>query len=235
MKILIHFIVRQDVLSNLIKMKSVDLIFKTLDKIVPTLQVPLIELVEARTKDPFKVLIATLLTARTKDELTVKLLPNIFKYAGTPNQLKTIDITKLEKLLYPIGFYKTKAKYLKKLPYVLDEKFGGVIPQTVEALIELPGVGRKTANLVVSVAFHKPAICVDVHVHRISNRLGLIKSKNPLDTEMQFRKKLDVKYWNKINNYFVAYGQSICTPVSPFCSACKIKKYCKRVGVKKSR
>lgn len=216
-------------------MRNVNAIFKILDNIVPTLQVPLIELVQSKTNDPFKVLVATILTARTKDELTAKLLPNIFKYAGTPTQLKKISQEKLEQLLYPIGFYKTKAKHLKELPLVLEREFSGIIPDTVDSLIKLPGVGRKTANLVVAVAFKKPAICVDVHVHRITNRLGLLKTKNPLETEMELRKNLPIKYWFKINNYLVAYGQSICTPISPFCSVCKIKKYCKQVGVKKSR
>lgn len=216
-------------------MKYVDEIFNSLGEIVPTLQVPLIELVHARTNDVFKVLISTILTARTKDELTAKLLPKIFKRVGTISQLKKISQKDLEEVLYPIGFYKTKAKHLRQLPAVLESEFGGVIPDTVEELVKLPGVGRKTANLVVSVAFNKPAICVDVHVHRIVNRLGLIRSKDPYDTEMQLRKKLAVKYWQKTNQYFVAYGQSICTPVSPFCSTCKIKKYCKQVGVKKNR
>lgn len=216
-------------------MINVDAIFKSLDKIYPTLKVPVIELVEARTHDPFKILVATLLSARTKDELMIKRLPEIFKHAGTMSKLKKIPQNKLEKLIYPIGFYKTKTKHLKALPLVLEKQFNGVIPQTVEELIKLPGVGRKTANLVVTVAFKKPAICVDVHVHRISNRLGLLKTKNPLETEMKLRETLPKKYWLKINTYLVAYGQSICTPVSPYCSKCKIKKYCKRIGVKKSR
>ena len=217
------------------KMKNIDVIFKSLDKIYPTLKVPVIELVEARTHDPFKILIATLLSARTKDELMVKRLPEIFKHAGTPSQLKKISQNKLEKLIYPIGFYKTKTKHLKKLPLVLEKEFSGVIPDDVDSLIKLPGVGRKTANLVVTVAFKKPAICVDVHVHRITNRLGILKTKNPLETEMKLRKTLPKKYWLKINTYLVAYGQSICTPVSPYCSTCKIKKHCKRIDVKSSR
>jgi endonuclease III len=216
-------------------MKQVDSIFKILDKVVPNLQVPLIDLVEAKTHDPFKVLVATLLSARTKDELTIKLLPKLFESAGTISKLKKISIKKLEKLLYPIGFYKTKAKHLKLLPLVLEEKFGGVIPDDIDSLIELPGVGRKTANLVVVVAFKKPAICVDVHVHRITNRLGLLKTKTPFETEMKLRKTLPKKYWFEFNGIFVLFGKKICTPISPWCSKCPIREYCLRKGVDKSR
>ena len=134
-----------------------------------------------------------------------------------------------------MGFYKNKAKYLKELPAVLKQLFNNIIPQTVEELILLPGVGRKTANLVVAVGFQKPAMCVDVHVHRISNRFGYIKTKTPYESEMALRKKMPVKYWETYNSMIVAFGQNLCKPISPFCSKCPVKKYCNRVGITTSR
>jgi endonuclease III len=216
-------------------MKYVDEIFSTLDKIVPTLDVPIIELIESQTKDPFKILVATLLSARTKDQTTAEVCKRLFKVINTPADLTKKSVAQIEKLIFPVGFYKNKAKYLKKLPTVLQEEFQGIIPETVDELVRLPGVGRKTANLVVAVAFKKPAICVDIHVHRISNRFGWVKTKTPFETEMTLRKKLPSKYWLKINWYLVAYGQSLCTPISPWCSLCSIKKYCKQKNVTTTR
>ena len=132
----------------------------------------------------------------------------------------------IEKLIYPVGFYHDKARHLKELPKVLKEKFGGVLPNTVEELCELPGVGRKTANLTVAVGFDLPAICVDVHVHRITNRLGLIKTKTPFETEMTLRKILPVKYWKTWNSHLVSFGQSRCAPRNPDCAGCPIARYC---------
>ena len=146
-----------------------------------------------------------------------------------------LTLKEVETLIYPVGFYKTKARHLKQLPITLEKEFNNKIPETIEQLIQLPGVGRKTANLVRSIAFRKPAICVDVHVHRICNRLGYLKTKNPYETEMALRKKLPKKYWERINVLFVAFGQTICKPVSPFCSKCPVKQYCNQVGIKKSR
>ena len=216
-------------------MKHVDKIFRQLDAIVPTLDVPVIELVESQTQDPFKILVATILSARTKDQTTAEVCKRLFKAVHTAKDLQKKTVKHIEKLIYPVGFYKNKAKYLKALPAALDEEYNGVIPQTVEELVKLPGVGRKTANLVVAVAFKKPAICVDIHVHRISNRFGWVKTKTPFETEMELRRILPKKYWLKINWYLVAYGQSICTPVSPHCSVCTLKKYCPQIGVTKTR
>ena len=164
-------------------------------------------------------------------------------FAGLPIK-KAVEIASLgkkftqkeiEKLIYPVGFYKTKAKHLKQLPIILKQEFNNKIPETIEELIKLPGVGRKTANLVVTIAFNKPGICVDTHVHKIMNRIGYIETKTPYETEMRLRDKLPKKYWKTINSILVAFGQNLCTPISPHCSNCPINKYCNRLGVKKSR
>ena len=211
---------------------DIDSIYKILNKTVKDYKVPIVDLVEARTKDPFKILVTTILSARTKDEVTARASVSLFKKVSVPKDINKLTIKQIEKLIYPVGFYKNKAKYLKKLPVVLKEKFNNKIPRTIEELIELPGVGRKTANLVMAVAFKIPAICVDVHVNRIMNRFGYIRTKNPLETEMALRKKLPKKYWLKINYIIVAFGQNLCKPINPKCDVCPVYKYCKRVGVK---
>lgn len=191
---------------------------------------PIIELIEAQTHDPFCVLIGTILSARTKDQCTAGAVRRLFACAGkklfSVEDLERLGVAELEKLIYPVGFYRDKARHLKELPRVLKEKFGGVLPRTVEELCELPGVGRKTANLTVAVGFDLPAICVDVHVHRICNRLGLIKTKTPFETEMTLRKILPVKYWKTWNSHLVSFGQTRCSPLRPDCIGCPIKKYC---------
>ena len=215
--------------------EKIQKIYDILKKEVKKLDVPVAELIKAQTKDPFKILVSTILSARTKDETTAEVSNRLYKKVKTPNDLKKLTVKQIGKLIYPVGFYKTKARHLKQLPSVLDSEFGGRIPQTIEQLTVLPGVGRKTANLVLSVAFNKPSITVDVHVHRILNRIGYIKTKDPLETEMILRKNLPKNMWKVTNRIFVPYGQAICRPISPHCSECKIYKYCKRVGVKTSR
>ncbi|MBN1175346.1 endonuclease III [Candidatus Woesearchaeota archaeon] len=216
-------------------LKTLKKVFLNLQTFTSDLPVPLVELTMIQTNDPFKVLVATILSARTKDSLTITILPKLFEKVKTIDDLKKIKQEQLEKLIYPIGFYKNKAKFLKQLPKALDEKFNGVIPQIVEEVVLLPGVGRKTANLVVSVGFDKPAICVDTHVHKIMNRFGFLETKNPLETEMELRKKLPQNMWQETNRIIVAFGQYQCVPVSPKCSSCPVKKYCERKGVMKSR
>ena len=190
-------------------------------------EAPVIELIEAQTKDPFSVLVGTILSARTKDACTAGAVRRLFSNGGnTPEGLKRLEIGYLERLIYPVGFYRAKAKYLKELPEVLERRFAGVLPRTVEELCELPGVGRKTASLTVSVGFGLPAICVDVHVHRISNRLRLVDTKTPYETEMALRKLLPVKYWKTWNSHLVSFGQTRCAPLRPRCEGCPIRKYC---------
>jgi endonuclease III len=193
---------------------------------------PIVELIEAQTRDPFKILVATILSARTKDETTGAAVTKLFKKVHIPSDLNTLTIAEIEKLIFPVGFYHNKAIFLKELPAALNALFGGRIPDTVEELVQLPGVGRKTANLVVAVGFNKPAICVDIHVHRINNRLGYVKTETPFETEMTLRKILPKKYWITINSYMVSFGQHCCRPINPHCNECPIFKYCGRVGVK---
>ena len=170
-------------------------------------------------------------SSRTKDACTKGAVKRLFAEkrgkSFAPEDLERLSAAKIEKLIYPVGFYREKARHLKELPKVLKEKFGGVLPDTVEELCELPGVGRKTANLTVAVGFDLPAICVDVHVHRISNRLGLVETKTPFETEMALRETLPVKYWKRWNSHLVSFGQTRCGPVRPKCDGCPIRRLCK--------
>jgi len=202
----------------------------TLAQEVEKYQVPVVDLIAVQTRDPFKVLVATILSARTKDETTAKASARLFKKVSDLDSLASLDEATIAKLIYPVGFYKNKAKYLKQLPAAM-EQFGGRIPENVESLIRLPGVGRKTANLVVAVAFNKPAICVDTHVHRIMNIWGYVQTKTPLETEMALRQKLPEKYWIRINSILVAFGQATCKPVRPHCDRCIIANQCPQIGV----
>ena len=197
-----------------------------LKKAFHSVRAPIMELVAAQTHDPFRILLGTILSARTKDACTAAACGRLFGKVTTPDELRKIPLEDLERLIYPVGFYHEKARHLKALPDVLDAKFGGVLPQTIEGLCELPGVGRKTANLVVALGFDKPAICVDVHVHRITNRLGLISTKEPYDTEMALRQILPVRYWKTWNSYLVSFGQTRCTPRNPHCADCPISAFC---------
>jgi endonuclease III len=217
------------------KKVNINKVYSILKKEVKKYHVPVIELIEAQTKEPFKVLVATILSARTKDETTTLAAERLFKKVKKPKDFEKLSAKQIEKLIYPVGFYKNKAKYLKKLPIILKQEFNNKIPTTIEDLIKLPGVGRKTANLVVAVAFKKPAICIDIHVHRITNRLGYVNTKKPFETEKVLRKKLPMKYWTTFNTFLVAFGQNLCRPVSPWCSKCPIIQYCNQINVKETR
>lgn len=217
------------------KKVQINTIYSILKEEIKKYNVPIVDLIQVQTEDPHKVLIATILSARTKDETTSAVCEKLFKKVNKIQDLSKFSIIEIEKMIYPAGFYKTKAKHLKKLPEILAKEFCNIIPETVEELIKLPGVGRKTANLVVAVSFKKPGMCVDTHVHRIMNRFGYIKTKSPFDSEMALRKKLPLKYWEKINKILVAFGQHLCRPISPHCSKCPVYKYCNRVNVKTHR
>ncbi|MDD3178488.1 MAG: endonuclease III [Candidatus ainarchaeum sp.] len=206
--------------------KDIYEVYEILEESLKDYTIPLAEQIQVKTKKPFFVLIGTILSARTKDETTAKVCNKLFKKIKNFKDLEKIEIKKLEKLLYPVGFYKQKAEFLKKLPEVINNEFNEQIPSEIEDLIKLPGVGRKTANLVRSVAFNLPGICVDTHVHRIFNRIEFIKTENPLETEMVLRKKIPEDLWNKTNYLFVMLGQNICKPISPICRNCKINKFC---------
>ncbi|MDR3019771.1 MAG: endonuclease III [Treponema sp.] len=185
--------------------------------------------------DPWAVLVSTIISLRTKDEVTLVASERLLKKAKTPALLHDMKEAVIEKLIYPAGFYRNKTTSLKKIAKILLEQYDGKVPSTMDKLLALPGVGRKTANLVLVEAFDIPAICVDIHVHRISNRCGWLESKTPDDTEMILREILPGKYWKRINYLLVLYGQRVCRPVSPFCSQCVIRKYCERSGVVKAR
>ncbi|MBS3112826.1 endonuclease III [Candidatus Woesearchaeota archaeon] len=210
---------------------NIDKIYAILSKEVKKYKAPITEFVGAQTKEPEQVLMAAILSARTNDKITFKVVTKLFTKVKKIRDFEKFSVKEIEKLIYPIGFFRRKAKYLKELPYVFEKRFNSRLPSNVEELIELPGVGRKTANLVVAVGFNRPAICVDVHVHRIMNRLGYIKTKTPFETEIALREKLPLKYWIHINYLIVAFGQNLCTPLRPFCFKCPIYKYCKRIGV----
>lgn len=187
------------------------------------------------TKDPFRVLISCLLSLRTKDGVTLKASKRLFLVAKTPEEFLNLSTKKIEELIYPVGFYRVKAKRIKEISKILIERFGGKVPDNLEKLLTLPGVGRKTANIVITQGFNKYGIAVDTHVHRVSNRLGLVKTKTPEETEMELRKIIPKKYWIEFNDLFVSFGQNICTPISPKCSICPISKYCNKVGIKTHR
>ncbi|MBM9511422.1 exodeoxyribonuclease III [Desulfogranum marinum] len=210
---------------------NIDQAVSLLKKEVVNYQVPVVDLIAVQTKDPFKVLVATILSARTKDEVTAVAAQRLFAKAETLEQLAGLSVSQLEKIIYPVGFYRNKAKYLHALPQVLENEFKGEVPQSVEELLRLPGVGRKTANLVVAVAFKKPAICVDTHVHRIMNIWGYVTTKTPLQTEMELRRKLPQQYWLDINSLLVAFGQGLCKPQRPHCDQCVLEALCPKIGV----
>ncbi len=176
--------------------------------------------------DPYLVLISCILSLRTNDRTTYPATLRMLELAKTPHEMKAVKADDLAKAIYPVGFYENKAKQIIELSRQIDEELGGVVPDEIEDLIKFNGVGRKTANLVLSRGFNKPAICVDVHVHRIFNRLGYVNTKTPEETEFTLRKKLPVKYWIDINTLMVTHGQNVCKPIKPNCSVCPIAGHC---------
>ncbi len=200
---------------------------KTMNEVKPPRMTALRELHEAETDGPFSILIGTILSARTKDENTTKVVKKLFLKYKSARELSKAKVKDVEELIRSIGFYHVKAKRIIDVASIINSKYKGKVPSSLDELIQLPGVGRKTANCVLVYAYDKPAIPVDVHVHRISNRLGLVDTKTPEDTEIELMKKIPKKYWLEINDTFVMYGQNICKPVTPQCTVCKIKKSCK--------
>jgi endonuclease-3 len=185
--------------------------------------------------DPFRVLVACLLSLRTKDETTGPAAARLFALADTPERMLLLAARTIERAIYPVGFYRTKARVLREISRDLLARFGGAVPDDIDALLSLKGVGRKTANLVVTQGFNKPGICVDVHVHRISNRWGYVKTRTPEETEMALRRRLPRRYWIGYNDLLVSFGQNICLPVSPRCSECPLRRSCPRRNVLRSR
>ena len=186
-------------------------------------------------RDPFLILISTLLSLRTKDKTTREGGNRLFALARTPVAMLNLPLKKIEQAIYPVGFYRTKAKSILEICRRLIDDYGGGVPDSIDELVTLPGVGRKTANLVVTIGFGKPGICVDIHVHRISNRWGYISTKTPEESETVLRRTLPKQHWITYNDLLVPYGQNLCLPVSPLCSTCKLADMCDRVGVTRSR
>lgn len=196
---------------------------------------PSVTLISALKKTPYHILISTLISLRTKDQVTLEASMRLFEKADSIEELAKLSENEIAQLIYPCGFYKTKAARMIEICKILLTTNCGNIPDEIDELVKLPGVGRKTANLVVILGFNKPGICVDTHVHRISNRIGWVKTKTPEETEFALRKLLPAEYWRTINDYFVSYGQTICTPISPHCSVCKLNTVCHKNNVEKNR
>src|SRR4029077_20853918 len=231
---------------------SIGHVIRRLRREAPTWRATALALVADQWHDPFRVLIACLLSLRTKDETTGPAAsrlfppraqedppaprpPRLFALADTPERLRRLPPRTIERAIYPVGFYRTKARVLGDVSRDLIERFGGTVPDEIDALLTLKGVGRKTANLVVTQGFNKPGICVDVHVHRISNRWGYVSTRTPEETEMALRRRLPRRYWIGYNDLLVSFGQNVCLPVSPHCSRCPIRAGCPRKGVRRSR
>ena len=206
--------------------KILDGMKKTMFAVNPPRYTALERLHKVQTAKPFRILIATILSARTKDENTTKAADKLFELYGTPQKLAKAKVKDVEKVIKSVGFYHVKSKRIIEVANLILSKYNGKVPADIDKLVDMPGVGRKTANCVLVYAFEKPAIPVDTHVHRISNRLGLVDTKTPEETEMALREKIPKKYWLDINNTFVMYGQNICKPISPMCDVCKIRKTC---------
>lgn len=207
----------------------------TLRATMPDYPQPLIDGMGANSQTPFRILIATILSLRTKDTLTAIVAPRLFAAADTPAAMLQLPEERIAELIYPVGFYRTKARTIREVAELLLERYGGDVPQDLDALLALPGVGRKTANLVLTMGFGLPGICVDTHVHRICNRWGYVRTKTPEETELALRTKLPPEYWIAINGLLVTLGQNICHPTSPKCSVCPVFAYCARIGVTRSR
>ncbi len=216
------------------KLFNIHKVLKTLKKQVSTLDVPYIDAMSGVGRDPFKVLISCILSLRTQDRTTAAASERLFAIASNAEKMAGLSIDVIEKAIYPVGFYRVKAKQIKSLCTILVKKYNGAVPDTIDELLGFKGVGRKTANLVLTRGFDKYGICVDTHVHRITNRWGYVDTKTPEKTETALREKLPKKYWKDINGILVAFGQGVCKPISPQCDNCTIREYCKYSELSKS-
>jgi endonuclease III len=214
---------------------DIDKVMAALEEAVKAWDTPAVTIVSQRDHDPFKVLISCILSLRTKDTTTGAASARLFGLADTAEKMLGLTRTQIEEAIYPVGFYHTKAEQIIGICRLLLEKYDGYVPESIEELLCFKGVGRKTANLVMTLGFGKPGICVDTHVHRICNRWGYVETATPEETEFRLREILPKKYWLRINDLLVTFGQNLCRPVSPFCSKCTIYEYCKRVNVAKNR
>ena len=198
---------------------------------VPKWDTPVVTLMAETYESPFRVLISCILSLRTQDATTAKASHRLFAIADSPQAMVKLTAKKIAKLIYPVGFYKTKALNILEMCQTMIDQYDGRVPDEIDELLKFKGVGRKTANLVVTLGYNKPGICVDTHVHRISNRWGYIKTATPEKTEIALRAKLPNRYWIEYNNLLVNFGQHLCRPISPLCSECPVKKYCRQIGV----
>jgi endonuclease III len=210
-------------------------IIRLLDQELVKRELPIVTRLAEEHRDPFEILISTLLSLRTKDEVTAEATERLFLLASTPAGMLRLSEEEIQKAIYPVGFYRNKAGTIRHVCRELIERFDSRVPDSIEELLTLKGVGRKTANLVVSLGFNKAGLCVDTHVHRISNRIGYVRTKNPEETEFALREKLPLEYWSRYNTLLVAFGRNTCRPISPLCSHCPVEAYCDRVGVVMSR
>lgn len=213
--------------------RSVPAVMRTLAREIDGLELPAVEKISrSQQEDPFQVLIGTLLSARTQDATTLAASTRLFRKARTPATMAKLPVRQIERLIYPVSFYRNKARHVKAACRMLMSRFAGKVPATMEELLSLPGVGRKTANLVLILSFGSMKnICVDTHVHRISNRLGWVRTRSPDETEQALYEGVDARWWPYVNLYLVTWGQNVCRPVHPRCGACAIRRYCRRVGV----
>ena len=214
--------------------KDIHTLFRILNEEVQQWKTPAVTVV-ARKRSPFQVLVSCIISLRTKDEVTGAASRRLYAVADNPKDMLALREDEIAKLIYPAGFYNVKAKQILDISRALVEDYASIVPDSIDELVKFKGVGRKTANLVVTLGYNKPGICVDIHVHRITNCWGYIKAKTPDATEIALRKKLPQEYWIPINDLLVTYGQNLCTPVSPHCSKCRMTDYCDRVGVSKIR
>ena len=196
---------------------------------------PIVTLIAESRHSPFHILISCILSLRTQDTTTAKASHRLFELADTPGEMLRLSAKKIEKAIFPVGFYRVKAQTIREICRTLIDKSSGKVPDDIDELLKFKGVGRKTANLVVTLGYRKPGICVDTHVHRISNRWGYVGTKNPEKTEFALRAKLPKRYWIEYNDLLVSFGQHLCRPISPVCSQCPVRRYCDRVGVKAHR
>jgi endonuclease-3 len=214
-----------------VKDREIHSAVRLLRREAPKWQTPVVTLIAEASDRPFKVLISCILSLRTQDSTTAQASRRLFALADSPETMVRLTAKKIEQAIFPVGFYRTKAKTILEICRSLNENYRGRVPDEIDELIKFKGVGRKTANLVVTLGYNKPGICVDTHVHRISNRWGYVKTATPEKTEVALREKLPKQYWIEYNDLLVSFGQQLCRPISPLCSQCPVAKYCSQIGV----
>jgi endonuclease III len=214
-----------------VKDREIHAALRILRRQAPKWQTPVVTLIAEASDSPFKVLISCILSLRTQDSTTAQASRRLFALADSPETMVRLSAKRIEQVIFPVGFYRTKAKTILEICRNLNENYRGRVPDEIDELIKFKGVGRKTANLVVTLGYNKPGICVDTHVHRISNRWGYVKTATPEKTEVALRQKLPKQYWIEYNDLLVSFGQQLCRPISPLCSQCPVAKYCSQIGV----